>query len=434
MDALRASRVVVIDNQWNEAAPLLKALWSRGVGAVYSNGTAPDSEAGKLSGVRLIFLDLELDNSVSGAHQFLNTTIGLLDQIVNLREPGIGIVYWTKHAEQAANFEKLVAERLAHFRPMFMLGQDKIKYLSESGPTIDALGNEISAKLSSNKAHAFLCAWEGAVLSGAISTTSAICPGGDSDEKCMKSLAALAKAAGGLSASDERAVHDLCEAMHELLSDAIPPKGFFDQIRAFGADLRPRVENPGIDITTRLRLNRLLLLDPEPADVKGSHPGAVLMREQLAGLATMRSADVAAIQHELEDLGLSAVKAETHARNARQCFINISPPCDVANSKCPWSRLVGGLLVKIGGDAKPPDLPASARQYGKELPVFELKGVTGIADGSYWLCLNARLLFTVPSTSLSDVGASVALRTSVVSDLLAWFAGHASRPGIIAVV
>lgn len=437
MEAFQSARVLVIDDQWDEARLILDLLWKRGISAVYSDGDMEGRVGPKLSGVRLIFLDLQITGPAQDAHQFLNGTIGVLDELVDLTQPGIGIVYWTKHPDKRQQFETLVRERLPRFRPAFLIGQEKLDYIRGNDPApIQRLAEEISRTVLTQRTHHFLCEWEAAVLAGAISTTSAIAPEGEGEETWLRSLAALAKGAGGSSQPDaEHAVTALCMAMHELLSDAIPPARLIDRVGMIGEELLRVIGDPRItlDAVSRRRLNGLLLLAPLAGGTPASQPGAVVDAQLLPNSADIRPASEDRITQELKDIGQKDQRASDLAGQVRQVFVNVTPPCDAAQDKSPVSRFLGGLLVPVDGQTANLKVPADRRQYARQFPEFAARGLTGMEDGAYWLVVNARMLFTTTTEGAQRQAAFFALRSGAVSDLLNWFAAHASRPGMITV-
>lgn len=452
MKTLASPRVLVIDDQEQEARPLLEALWSRGIPVVHSKGLPPIDAADKLSGVRLIFLDLHLQGT-GGAHQNLTTTLGLLDQIVDLSQPGIGVVYWTKTPEQRTQFEALIKERLTHFSPAYLIPQDKIQFLTSGTGAMEDLAASIESSLTAQVSHSFLCGWESSVLRGAIATSQSLFEANMAEEKRMRVLATLARAAGGKSIeSDRHAVSLLCETMHELLADAIPPREFVDTLEPFGAVLREAIKllraSP-LSTDECSRLNRLLILDPAPDEVLGDVPGALLYGHTTCPIGTRRAFSESAIRGELMEYFISqcagrapedckAWKDELRkaAVDAIQVWANVTPPCDVAQQRQFLQyRYVGGVLLRIPVPAFllfRADLPPEARTFAKELPAIRLQaGPRG--EGTYLLLLNARQLYGVDRTTARSQKPDLVLRSSVVNELLAWFASHAARPGIISV-
>jgi hypothetical protein len=118
------------------------------------------------------------------------------------------------------------------------------------------------------------------------------------------------------------------------------------------------------------------------------------------------------------------------------CAVEITPACDHANRKSPNARFVGGLLLKSPGDAAGEDertLPPNARLFAKEFEFVWISNQAATFEGSYKLIVNARTLFTLPLSELEKQSPLVRLRHPVVSDLCAWFAAHASRPGYVSV-
>ena len=86
MDLPKNGSVVIIDDKINEALPLIKALAKRGVPYSYYDGKSKSYPPKALDNVRIIFLDMHLDEVASGATNTKNIVsllVAGLDAIVD---------------------------------------------------------------------------------------------------------------------------------------------------------------------------------------------------------------------------------------------------------------------------------------------------------------------------------------------------------------
>ena len=63
MEGLRTSRVLVVDDKFEEALPFIQAIAKYGIGALYFSGVKDEElpeEGNKLTGIRLAALDMNL--------------------------------------------------------------------------------------------------------------------------------------------------------------------------------------------------------------------------------------------------------------------------------------------------------------------------------------------------------------------------------------
>jgi hypothetical protein len=90
--------VVIIDEKPNEAFPIIKALSKVGISSTYYSGINDDEFAplGKQI-VRLVFLDLQLIDSVTDEHQIATSLIQVLKKIISPENGPYIIVIWSKN-------------------------------------------------------------------------------------------------------------------------------------------------------------------------------------------------------------------------------------------------------------------------------------------------------------------------------------------------
>ena len=113
--SLGTSRVLVVENQSEDAAGLLRALGRGGVGAVYLTGRV-DELPGKLSGIRLAFLDLVLDGT--GAEPSFDQLAAVIQACIDEENgPWIAIA-WTTRPDDAAALSDYLTETLGRAAPL----------------------------------------------------------------------------------------------------------------------------------------------------------------------------------------------------------------------------------------------------------------------------------------------------------------------------
>ena len=97
MELPQNARVAIVDNVYGEVEGLMEALASKGVPVVYYQGQKKFPKL-PLSGIRLLFLDLELDGLEGQSDKAKTATAAA--NASTLIAPGNGpvvIVLWTKH-------------------------------------------------------------------------------------------------------------------------------------------------------------------------------------------------------------------------------------------------------------------------------------------------------------------------------------------------
>ena len=128
MDGLRIARVLVLDNEIDEAKPFMEALAKRGVGATYFSGDVEKLPCPnqKLTGIRLAVLDLDLTGEREA-----KAAIGTLLQSVNAiigrdNGPYLAIAWTGTDDEFFSEFVK--QQRNLECRPIKVIKMSKADY------------------------------------------------------------------------------------------------------------------------------------------------------------------------------------------------------------------------------------------------------------------------------------------------------------------
>ena len=113
MDGLKTSRVLVLDDDINEARPFMEALAKRSIGWVYYPGDDESklpSEDGRLTGIRLAALDLDL--GVGGeAGPVIEVLVRNLNSLVHEKNgPYLAIAWTSKDDTYFEEFQNRLAD------------------------------------------------------------------------------------------------------------------------------------------------------------------------------------------------------------------------------------------------------------------------------------------------------------------------------------
>jgi len=448
MNSLHSTRVVVVDDETDEALPLISALSKLGIGVLYYDGTGERLPRKPISGIRLIFLDLRLagDPTAQPKH-LISQTLSVLKQIVDLKACPAGIVYWTKHEEDEAEFEQLLLKNLPEFRPTFLLGiPDKMQFCD--GLQTDQIQRTIVDQLVNIPACRLLWDWEQAVHDSATQSAGLLWslaapdgngqPVGTPDDRLLELLCALSRADGASDQDDEIAcLTHLFEGLNPLHYDQLENRvGSVCNHEEHTSRLRDKIHN-GVSLTDDLRnqLNGIFLTARIPATGWRVNPGNVYTEKGWS------KDDAPFFLRKSARKGLESFVGEIFSEKSPDklkrltdasipCLVELTPLCDIANTKTGLARLVAGILVKFSGDAsfdKKVHLPSSNRIFGKQIEFCSVRAKP--LSGAYSLFLNARHLHSKSLVKLKLHRPTFRLRHEVVRDIQAWFASHAARPG-----
>lgn len=132
MELPKNGGIVIIDDKINEAVPLMNALAKRGVSYSYYDGKPRNYPKEPLESVRLIFLDMHLDEvagAANGNKNIISSLIGGLDVVVGEDNGPYAIMVWSKHDSQhMKDFKKAVVDNNGlHCKPIAILNMEKSK-------------------------------------------------------------------------------------------------------------------------------------------------------------------------------------------------------------------------------------------------------------------------------------------------------------------
>ena len=445
---MKTARVVVIDEDQREAISLLQALGQMGWSTAYVAGDDESLLPEKpLEGIRLVFLDLKLIN-LPEPKQYLPHTVKVLERTVKMIPGVTGILCWTTHDEEIP----LLREELTRnsIVPAFLEPiPDKLAITQSGAEGIKRLIQVIDAKAYELPARSLLMRWEQMLHEGASSATDGLYGLSNDDAGLMKLLGFVAAAAAEERiVSPDTALDALFAGLSAVHVDAL--EAVFSQpalSEAVGESLYQAVRNGRADrlaAEPRAKLNSILLTMDKCPNNNLAKPGNLYISRTWNPPESfpVNSTD-SKIRGFIREAfnkrsGIPADDAfvENVSPDAIACMVEITPACDHANRKCPDARLLGGVLINSPGNAVGEDertLPSAARLFAKEFEFIWISNPAASFEGSYKLVVNARRLFTLPFPELEKQRPLVRLRHPVVSDLCAWFAAHASRPGYVSV-
>jgi hypothetical protein len=448
MDSLRSARVVVVDDETDEALPLISALSKLGIGSLYYDGTRENLPGKPMSGIRLVFLDLRLVGGPTlQPKDLISQTLSVLGQIVDLNDCPAGIVYWTKHEEDETEFARQLTGTLPEFKPAFLLGiPDKMQLCDPR--QVDRIQDTIIRQLCAVPACRLLWDWEQAVHDSATQSTGLLWSltkrdgSGEVvttlDDRLLELLCALSLADGASDQDDEAAcLTHLFQGLNPLHYDQLENRvGIVCGSEEHVGKLRGKV-HAGVTLTDELksRLNGIFLAARVPDKGWSINPGNVYTEKGWSKdgdpfflRKTARKRLERLVSELLSEKNPEKLKKLTDL--STPCLVELTPICDIANAKTGLARLLGGILIKSSGDIafdKKIHLPSGNRIFGKQIEFCSLREKR--LSGRYSLLLNARQLYSKPLATLRLHKPAFRLRHDVVRDIQAWFASHAARPG-----
>lgn len=366
MDLPKNACVAIVDNQYEEVETLMEALASEGVPVVYYNGPKKFPRL-PLSGVRLLFLDLELkglsgplENSrISAAANNASTLLS------NCNGPVV-IVLWTKHGSQKVLTEFKRYLDLKFTNPYYAVCMAKGDCKSDGEFSAALIKQNLEKRLSEANVIGLHTTWENAVFKGSVRLSHRVAGlaniGGTDWSKVMsRAFYKLYEANSGENTlfSFRDQFLSACEPYGKSLLNEIGVvlhKSDFEVSSRFKLNAAKLSDDDEQKLAGRI--NSLLFYDQESVDSES--PGTVYRVEAKSRHSNILKALAADF--------FNSIKSELlKSKDVSLCKIIITPACDCAQKKpfCPivvtkkmretqkklrtkFDRIVWAILVKHG--------------------------------------------------------------------------------------
>ncbi len=443
MQGFNTARVLVLDDQLEQAMPVIRALGSLGIAAIYHNGGLDVPLERKLTGVRVMFVDMVLAEHGADANDPKSCVALVTDTLNRLVEDSfdpVTVVCWTGHEEMAADF--FTALKLAFPKAKI----DKVIVAEKPDPSgedecVEMLRDLITQEILAQHPVNALFRWEQMVHDAATKTTSEITRlmrGAECDSKpwgqCGYEIcAALALAERGsrlLDESEFRSLKALFDALNPLLSDRldhapVPTEPELNPLvkmlkETATAELAQWPKKSFLTSQLRAALNTMVHLSPNVTQAELC-PGDIFF-------ANGKNAEIAGnVFPDWKDVREEIFKPmeDSSVQQLIPLVMEVSASCDFAQAKTRLPRFIAGFFVP---EAEMKTFKTSG--FTKKLgPLFVSTDGEIRLDGVYHLVCNAHYLLSIKRDVSKNLVPTRRLRTPILSDFLAWIGSHMSRPG-----
>jgi hypothetical protein len=449
MQGLATARALIVDDDEGEAAAMLRALASLGVGAVYLSGDGADEPTEKLRGIRFAALDLFLTPGVN-AQVAASQVTGVLSRVIHPDNGPYVAVGWTKSPDDLSYLRAAIRALPAAIRPLKLVGLDKQLFLSGRAWHTQLLAKEIKKVISTPMAFNVAVDWEQLVHEAATETTSSLLPSGSRWERAAKdSLAALLREGAPKTLLEaripdasriRRSLYSALQLMHFDYVEQGVVKGA-TKTRAL-RDLARHARKLKLDVAHVAELNSSLMLGPTFAGVWPGHVYDLAeLKPHISPAKTLTELAESLLLEMFPEPKQGGQKpADFQTKHAawvegnRLCMpvaLEVSPACDVYQNNLQSARLVLGALAPIGLlDGNKPVLPVEPPTKRWLGPIL-IKGL--YADAPVGLVLSSRFVTGCDPEALASCVPMARLREASVQDVQAWVSSQGARLGQIQV-
>lgn len=358
MELPQNARVIVVDNEPEDVSDLLACLAKEGVATLYYKGF-PDFPGSPLSGLRLLFLDLELEGlSGQGDKTKVSTAKNIYRSLVAADNGPLVLILWTKHGELYDQVRSAIIEVAQN--PVFIGCMEKADCQDQEHYSTDLIRKKLDEIIIKADVFGLYISWENVVHKATVNQAarlSSIAGTGELWAEHMSyALFRMYKAYAGKNQVED-VKQQLASALllyNECFSSEIANAlNNLELNAAQGFRLKASGLPPSAEEQLRSKINATLLYNFR--DCPPNEPGAVHLihfdegkNERLRKLKSAIIEDFTANGDNLCDSPNGFVSL---------CKVVITPQCDVSQKKCmqekksqeekgePFSRVVWGLFV-----------------------------------------------------------------------------------------
>ncbi len=429
MNGLLGARVVIVDDDEDDALPVIKALARKGISAAFFDGTISElpQRTKPLCGIRLAILDMDiLGGGGISEKAKAAALVSRLERIISPTNGPYVALLWTNQPELRDEFEKYSYASKNLPNPILTVLLTKAECKSATGKfRLSVVTQKLEDALAEAVPLQILQSWEEKCFGAATAVTNALAKLAEPNVATLEEwrdqwqsqlltlMHALAKAEMGTNLNADCCTEGLYDSLNPLHADRMESHGVTvgsPEILAApaGTTMRQRAE---VNTMLHLAFENLDRFSPGNIYVfpKKTMPEWIASNHQLAA-----------------DLSNSGKLKEVR-KSGRRILIESSAICDHAQGNIRMHRLVTGLLM-------PADKHKSMKKKASfvfELGPFHLKGPLSVKEGDYSFYFSARHEVTRGLAELKELKAVARLRTQALSDLQAWYSRQSARPGMV---
>ncbi len=409
--------IVIVDDQIDEALPLMKILSKNGISFKYFNGKAEELPDMPLDNVRIVFLDIELEGmeGVTEDKTKLSALANVISRIVTTKCQPYVIIAWTKYKELVSSLNGYLKE----LSPLFPLCIDKSECKTEKGEfDIDKISEKLNKKIDEFGSFKFFLKWQNISNKSSgkiINDISSIYPFDDNwNNNTNKLLVKLAEAYAGKQIDNDNVWKYTMLSFNSLFIDIIENEIFtdnFDTDKNMDLPQQPDLDDINIigEINRRLHISIENNNKPVPGNIYSSIENMGVDKKNL--IESIFNGDLNQFK-----------KKENLTEKSELIHLEVSPFCDYAQNKWKRSRILSGVKwpEKYEGNLKKAD-------YIYKTPLVR------IDNNLYYFVFDIRLLTSIEIEKLNNVTSTMRIRKELLNDIQTKIAGHINRLGITSI-
>lgn len=465
----RCGKVLVIDDQFEEAMPLLILLGKKGVPTMYYSGKFTDLPETPFNEIRLVFCDLKF-NAAPDAKSVASNVFSILKSLISENNGPYILLVWSAHgADYLEELQKTL--EAAEIKPEFILQLDKGEFftLKDNGTYFDEMIDAVSGldldptdeirvkklidektltlrtskrepfpealeniekKLAeelkkANLFHLFVL-WENTIARSAVETVNSIYEAIPDSIPASKKLRAMLfylaryRLEQQMEGADEEVKFQAAmDSLNEIFSYF-----YFERVHELSFD---QVELDKIQDLQEIRalsdakFNQWKML---ASGTKGHHPGNIYRdSDRCFKYHGLIKPDAFKKPEEYRTI-VAELEANT---DIRYILVDVSSDCDIAQKKIFVSRVVPGIMIP--SDTMKVYQETSKLKSGDPDYIFSLSPVE-FEEKNWYIAFNVNQMFAMPMDKLVDEDLICALTGSYITGIKQKAANCVSKHGI----
>lgn len=449
MNIPKNGRIAIIDDQINQAMPIINVLSKRQLPLTYFSGDiAFLPEIGKnFNDIRVLFLDINLiDNREHANNVLKGRLIPVLERVISEENYPYVLIYWSRHEHHKSLVEdEIFNHELENRKPIGYLSAVKADYFNFDGtPTddfdtkINELFDRIDRLVEQHPAYGHLINWENQIHLSADSTLQNIFSsynGSVWDNNANYTLNKLGEAYLGK--------HHKTAKIEEKI------KGSFISLSSVFKDiLEHSIQNSNVENKNPLEytedaviksINTLNLSLNTTNYVKEiTESGNVLVVQDKDSVFKKLLFNILSIfkvinliKSKTPDISEDILKKTANEqfkdirknieKEWKKVYVVVTPVCDFAQKKNAYDRIVKGLLI-----------PNNYKDYieDRSEAIFIIPFVIELDSKEYFLVLDFRYFITTDLTQ-ENVTSLFRVRQELLSEIQSKLSRHINRQGIL---
>lgn len=426
-------RVAIVDDQIEQAAPLMAVLSKAQIPFTYFSGDVNflPTEGNELNDIRVLFLDINLiDNREHEDKVLKGKLISVLRRIISENHLPYILIYWSRHERHKALIEGDIFKKvLTNKSPIRFLSATKLDFFNLDGSetedtdeNLKLLFERISKAIEDSPAFSYLLNWENKVHRATNNTLKDVFQPyqnqAEWDENANYLINRLGLSYAGKVFEEQNQEDKIKSAYYSLtyiLQDTLEKL-----VNSEGIDKPKELTAGSQNLNSIYEINAKLLTSSEiePLDYSGNV------------IEISRKKDVEGYEKLLDTILKKSDYKEGIMNTWKTIWLNVTPLCDAVQGKVVFHRLVRGLLVKkeyLTFTKKSKESSA----FNENDAVF-ISPVFSFESDYYAIVLDFKQFFTLDSLNKSGKRKGLfRVRQHLLAEIQSKLARHVSRQGVL---